>query len=285
MEERKKLLAQYHVDRESGCLYRYIKSETERLVMHYHDYFEIFLTLKGSLIHRVNGETQRLAEGSLVFVRDFDYHGYGHDTAPFEVANLAFTYETVMSLFEYLGSGFASKQLLDAPFPPMVTLSPNDKNKLLAKLSELNAINFNDKQTLKTKMRTLLFEIFTKYFSDFAPTGETEIPFWIENCYEKMRQPANFILGLSRLYEIAGKSREHTTRCMKKYYGVSPTEYINDLRINYAANLLVSSNLSVTDICYECGFQNISWFYDLFRIKYGMTPKNFYNAHSTRAAH
>ncbi len=280
----RKLLAQYHVDSQSGCLYRYIKSETERLVLHCHDYFEIFLTLKGTLIHTANGKSRRLSEGSLVFVRDFDCHGYESDGVEFEVVNLAFTCDTLMALFDYLSEGFCSEKLLSAPFPPTVTLSANDKNKLFSKLSELNTINFSDKKTIRTEMRKLLLEIFVKYFSDFTPYSETQIssekiPFWLENCCEKMRRPANFISGIDKFYELSGKSHEHATRCMRKYYGVSPTEYINDLRITYAANLLLSSNLSVTDICYECGFMNISHFYDLFKAKYMMTPKEFYNTH------
>ena len=46
----------------------------------------------------------------------------------------------------------------------------------------------------------------------------------------------------------------------------------NELRLGYAANLLLSSNLSATDICYECGFCNLSWFYNAFEEKFEMSP-------------
>lgn len=77
------------------------------------------------------------------------------------------------------------------------------------------------------------------------------------------------------MYEISGKSREHLSRSLKNYYGVTPSEFIADLRLEYAVNLLLTSNLSVTDICFESGFENLSWFYKQFRQKYGETPADY----------
>ncbi len=77
------------------------------------------------------------------------------------------------------------------------------------------------------------------------------------------------------MVELSGKSREHLARSLKKYYGQSTTEFINDLRLNYAANMLLGSTMPIVDLCYECGFQNISWFYIVFRKKYGVTPRQY----------
>ena len=74
------------------------------------------------------------------------------------------------------------------------------------------------------------------------------------------------------MLEISGKSREHLSTSLKKYYSVSPVEYISELRLNYAVNLMTSSNLNITDICYESGFSNLSWFYQVFENKYQKTP-------------
>ena len=62
---------------------------------------------------------------------------------------------------------------------------------------------------------------------------------------------------------------------MRQYYDTTPTEYVTGLRLGYAANLLLISNLKVTDICYECGFENLSWFYKVFAGKYGLTPAEY----------
>lgn len=272
--ETKRLKAEKHLDAGADCRYRLVKSETESFVLHCHEYYEIFLTLRGKAIHYVNGTSENVSGGYLIFIRKDDVHDYQNYDGAFEFVNLAFSEETLQSLFSYLGEGFPAQALLCSPSSPMVKLSSSETQNLYLKLAELNMINSEEKALLKMKCRALLAEIFTKYFC--APPKENElIPFWLENAHEKMKNPKNFIVGKSRFFELSGVSRAHATRLLSKYYGVTPSDYVNDLRLSYAANLFITSNLNATEICYECGFQNVSWFYSTFKEKYGVTPANF----------
>ena len=270
--EPKQLLAKKHVDTEAECLLRHVKCETERFRPHFHDYFEIFLTLKGSADHVVNGSSFPVSRGYLIFVRDSDVHDYLSRSEGFELINLAFTRETLNALSEYLGDGMDFGALLNAKYPPSVRLTEKETDRLHMKLTELNAVNFDDKQKLKLRMRALLVSVFTGYFCDLRPL-DSKIPLWLENSYEKMKLPKNFIVGKDRFFELCGRTREHCTRSLVKHYGVTPSAYVNELRLCYAANLLRLSNLSVADICYESGFGNLSWFYSEFEKKFGLSPK------------
>ena len=49
----------------------------------------------------------------------------------------------------------------------------------------------------------------------------------------------------------------------------------SDLRLEHSVNLILTSNLSITEICYECGFENLSWFYKQFVKKFGLTPVEY----------
>ena len=62
---------------------------------------------------------------------------------------------------------------------------------------------------------------------------------------------------------------------MKKYMGMTVSEYINSLRLNYITNMLRDSNHGVTEIVFESGFNNISWASGLFKKKYGMTMSQY----------
>ncbi len=270
----KRLSSKWHLDEEAQCRFRYVRNETERFVLHCHDYYELFLMMKGTAFHSVNGRTTVIEEGHLIFIRKDDVHDYTSNDGAFELANLAFSEETLRSLFEYLGEGFPGEKLLAAQFPPEIRLSANETKKLYLKLAELNTVNFSDSAKLKFKMRKLLADIFSDYFEN-PGDNDSDIPFWLENAYRKMRDPKNFIAGKEKLFFLAGKTREHTTRCMKKYYGITPTDYVNELRLSYAANLLMSSNLNATEICYECGFQNVSWFYNEFANRFGVPPGQY----------
>lgn len=270
----KRLLAERHLDIGAECRFRHVKDETEKFVFHCHDYYEIFLMIKGKALHFVNGKTDLIEPGTLIFIRKDDVHDYKSVDGSFEFANLAFSEGTMQRLTEYLGDGFAAKELLEGEYPPEVHLADNEAKRLYLKMAELNTVNFSDSAKLKFKMRRLLCDIFADYFES-PPEKNSDIPFWLENAYRKMRDPRNFIEGKEKLFSLAGKTREHTTRCMKKYYGITPSDYVNELRLLYAANLLMSSNLNATEICYECGFQNVSWFYNEFAKRFGVTPGKY----------
>ncbi len=267
----------YHVNGKTGFLCRYIKSDTERFVPHYHNYYEIFLMLKGDARHIVNDTEHILTPGNLLFIRDFDCHEYiRKNNEKFDFINLAFKKSEFDSMCDFLGENFDPGFLLGLERPPAVLLTESEKNKVYFSLSEL--INTEDIPLVRIKFKKLLLDLFTTFFLNYKPL-RTDIPLWLEVTYEKMKKPQNFISGIERMYEISGKSREHISRCLRRYYNTTPTDLICDLRLNHCANMLLSSNLSITDICYECGFDNISWFYKIFLKKYKMPPGQYRREH------
>ena len=88
----------------------------------------------------------------------------------------------------------------------------------------------------------------------------------------------------SKIYisDLAGQvnlSEQYFCRLFKKVIGHSPIEYINEYRIKQAKRLLEETDLQVTEVCLECGFNNLGNFLQEFRKRTGTTPlqyrKNF----------
>ena len=273
-----RLKEENNVDAETGFLYHYAQGG-QCMEPHCHEYYEIFITLCGKVEHWVNGKTTILPEGSMVFIRPDDAHAYtseSDETKKSSYMNFAFTAETVEQMFEYLSDGFPAKALIEAPMPPTVLLTAEQKKRIVAHVEELNTLSYEDKKQQKLRARVLLADIFARYFADYTQKKqEQDIPLWLNELAEKMERTENFIAGTDRMVELGKKSREHISRNVKKYFGKTLSEYVNDLRINYAANLLLNTNTPVLDICFECGFQNVSWFYGVFGEKYGMSPNKF----------
>ena len=212
--EPKKLTAQNHTDKESGFLLRHVKSETEYFRPHWHDYYEIFLMLGGKGEHFVNGKQFPVSRGYLIFVRDSDLHDYKCGEEGIEFLNLAFTKETLADMFTYLGEGIDKTSLLKAEFPPQVRLTESETEKLHMEFAKINTLDYSHKKIVTTRMRFLLAEIFVNYFITL-PHSDSEIPFWLESAYEKMKSPKNFIAGqdnncpapvLFRRYDLRAKS-------------------------------------------------------------------------------
>ncbi len=259
------------------CGYRIVKKAYEAFVLHSHeDFHELYFVLSGKATHDVNGAAKTVSRGDLVFVRKWDLHNLRNADDSFEFINLTFTEGTLTELFRFLGEGLLADSLMNAPLPPTVKLTDKETDVLYMKFAELNTIDYSDWAKTKFKVRVLLMEIFSKYFHDLRAEGDdSEIPFWLENAYDKMKKPKNFIAGKDRFFELCGMTREHAARSLKRWYGVTPSEYVSDLRLSYAAGLLIASDFDVMDICYECGFQNVSWFYKAFTDKFGVTPAKY----------
>lgn len=274
----KLLTADRFVDTDIGCSYRLVKSETEYFRLHYHDYYEIFFCVSGKATHYINGETQRLYPGTLGFIRPFDRHDYAAAGSAFTMYNLTFTRQTLREILNFLGTGFPAERLLSAALPPTVALTGQACREVQNRIERLYTLPTGARAELKWHLRALLLYLLCEYFSDYRPPAKTKIPAWLESMAEAMREPRCFTAGAAKMIELSGRSREHISRCLKKYYGLSVSDFINGLRLEYMANLLLNSNQSVIDICFACGFQNLSWAYSLFKKQYGVTPAAYRRA-------
>lgn len=278
MENYKRLKKELNVDMDAECFYQYVYGKDDIFNLHCHDFFEIFLTISDNISHFINGKTINLHEGTLVFIRPDDVHGYLYESPESiknEYINLTFTRKTAKELFLYLSPSFPATELLNTKMPPSVILNSTEKRRLLHEISELNTVNWQNKNALKIKMRALLTNIFVRYFSEIPKENSENIPLWLSLLIKDMEKPENFTAGTKRMIELSGKSREHLSRSMQKHLNTSISNFINELRINYSANLLLYTNASVLDICYNSGFGTTSQFYKLFKEKYGVSPKEF----------
>ena len=82
-------------------------------------------------------------------------------------------------------------------------------------------------------------------------------------------------LSIRELSDIACMHPNSLSREFKKMTGFSIVEYINKIRIGNAARYLSETNSTVLDICYKCGFQNLSNFNRQFKKVMNCTPSNY----------
>ena len=81
------------------------------------------------------------------------------------------------------------------------------------------------------------------------------------------------------LASLIGLNEQYFCRFFKKAIGMSPIEYLNEYRIRQAVRLLKASSLPVTEICLDCGYNNMGNFLREFRKYTGTTPLQ-YRKHS-----
>ena len=82
-------------------------------------------------------------------------------------------------------------------------------------------------------------------------------------------------LRLESLASLAGMTPPAFSRFFKMRTGRTLSDYIIDIRLGNAARLLVDTTQNVSEICYSCGFNNLSNFNRIFKAKRGYTPRDF----------
>jgi len=72
-----------------------------------------------------------------------------------------------------------------------------------------------------------------------------------------------------------GISNSQLYRKIKQIFNVTPSDLIRTIRLKHAAELLRKNVLTVSEVCYQSGFNNRSYFYREFKKVYNVTPKNY----------
>lgn len=109
----------------------------------------------------------------------------------------------------------------------------------------------------------------------------------IKNNFLKIMKSKEYIdtnldkkLSLDMLAMESGLSKNFYCKIFKEIIGKSPFDYINENKINLAKRLISTTNKSIIEISYLCGFDDITYFYRVFKNHTNMTPSYFRQLHS-----
>ena len=241
---------------------------------HDHDFYEITIVKSGTMIHWRNEEKETVPADSLLLVYPEDAH-YCYKAAEVKTAyvNLAISvalFEKALATYRIL----TNQDFTPAPANCRALLSHELAKQMISRLGNLESGGYFFREGLSEQ---LVISILLDTFAFLEQQNESikNLPGWLQEACSRMGKEENLLQGLPRFIELCGKSQEHVTRTMQKYCQQTPTEYINGLRLEYAASQLTATSKSILDIIYDAGFQNASYFNKLFREKYRMTPSRY----------
>ena len=98
-----------------------------------------------------------------------------------------------------------------------------------------------------------------------------------------LEQNAHERISESDLARYAGMETSAFSRFFRRHTGVPFVQYVNRLRVNRACELLIASDKPVTEVCYDCGFNNLSNFNRQFLALKAMPPSQFRRYHRLNA--
>ncbi|MBI4977931.1 MAG: helix-turn-helix domain-containing protein [Spirochaetes bacterium] len=232
---------------------------------HRHDFYEFFIVREGTLIHHLNGSEQNLAANDLVFINPDDAHCFEkRGTGTAVITNIAVSTDVFTEVLRF-SSGDVTLTVPRRPVRAALSAARFICERAVSLRAERDTIE-------RLRAGKVLLIIALDAASATAHEAES-IPAWLDDACTKMRTTSNFTEGLRRFVAIAGKSQEHLTRMMKKYYGMTPTAYINGLRLSFAAERIATTDNDILTIMYDAGFNNAAHFTALFKAAYGVPPR------------
>lgn len=104
-----------------------------------------------------------------------------------------------------------------------------------------------------------------------------------KNQYDLIEPSINYIdenylssnIDCDELAKMCNISTSYYNRIFKKRFGSSPKQYILAKKLDYATDLLTTTNLSVTSISEISGFSSLYYFSKIFKTYYGLSPQNY----------
>lgn len=97
----------------------------------------------------------------------------------------------------------------------------------------------------------------------------------IKKVYDYIQDNFSRTIALSEISELVNMSPVSFNRFIKKRTGQTFVHYLNNTRISFASRWLLETNLSIGEIAFKCGFNNIANFNRLFKKSKNCTPKQF----------
>jgi AraC-like DNA-binding protein len=257
--------AMFHYVQEIGyyrCLPAYF-TERENLPS-----FLIVYTLSGKGFLRYKGQRFPLERGQAFFIDCMEYQYY--ETDP----------EDLWELLWVHFHGSTSKQYYEQFLlagDPVMTLNPQSPVPSL--LHKLFAFHQNKDARTELLSSQTIVEILTDLLLHTLSRNHQPhvrfLPDYIQQTQHYLEEQLQEKITLDQLSLLFSVSKYHLAREFKVYTGLTPNEYLINQRINKGKKLLRYSDIPVSEVAKQVGFENTSHFINQFKKQEDTTPLNF----------
>ncbi|MBL8024956.1 MAG: helix-turn-helix transcriptional regulator [Fibrobacteres bacterium] len=181
---------------------------------------------------------------------------------------------------DYMRVGIQESGVFLSMIPPLIADRTGEFRKMAFSLSQIGSTLSG--VDIKGDYAALLADLGTIFSilrsAAIKVTAENSPASWQTSVHRILDVIGPFGLGAASLSEIAEKSalsKSHMCSLFKKATGGTIQNHILELRIKYAAGLLLDKGLNVSQAAAESGFENLSHFIKVFRKVSGVTPKQW----------
>lgn len=237
--------------------------------IHFHSFYELEFVTDGAGNYKINNKIFDIRKGALFLTTPADYHTYS--LQPEETVRL-FNLQFYPSLLCDEVNSILYKQTE----PIALCLEGDEYNEILNRLKHIVEVFSQQKPmyeiVLRNEIENLCISLI--YMLNTAKSSLDE-HYIIRKVIIYIRDNYRHRLTLEGIAEYVGLSKYYLSRIFSAAMGLSLSAYIRNVRLDVAANLLKSSELSVKEISYKTGFKNANYFTDAFKKKFMVSPREY----------
>ena len=269
---------------DKDCFYIVERHKSEFLYpIHSHEEFELNFVEHGRGVHRVVGDSiEEIGEYDLVLVTGNGLeHAWqqGNCSAP-DVREITIQFSSTLMDDRLLGrTQFDSIRKMFERARLGVAFSMTGIMRVYNFLDSLATMNEHFEQFLT--MLKILYELSqdqearTLASTSFADVSADRESRRVAKVKEYISVHYAEDLRLEDLSALVGMAPSAFSRFFKQHTTRTLSDYIIDVRLGNAARQLVNTSTSISEICYSCGFNNLSNFNRIFKARRGYTPRDF----------
>lgn len=256
----------------------------EDMYLHDHvDFSELVIVLNGNATHIVNTDASFIKKGDVFVIDGATSHAY-KDPHDFRICNIMYRpdiltsagpdlrtsigYQALFVLEPFYRNiqSFSSK--LSLPIPGLAYVSS-----LVDFMIEEYAGKLQGYQTMLRSRFMELVVYLSRQYQNQDQQGIQSHLMHLANAISFMEDHYLEPLTREQIAEKSDISVRHLNRIFQSYYQTTPFAYLLRLRLEHASHLLKTSNLPITEVSYQSGFNDSNYFTRQFSKFYGMSPK------------
>ena len=238
--------------------------------LHGHNHFLLTLITEGSGVQILNGRHISFQPNDLFWLSPADFHeNILSDGMGFSYYGLKFSYELLDSrLAEFCAM---------ASLPLHLRLTEEAAARIrnifaqLVEECEKGREQIANRAYLQALVEQLIILILRNAGKENAVRSETLINRALGYLYTHFSED----ITVADAAAYVGYTPNYFNTCFSQQMGMPFGEYLRQMRLNYAENMLRSGITQVTEVAYESGFGSLSYFSRCFREKYGVSPKEY----------
>lgn len=240
---------------------------------HTHSFVEIFYVVNGTSYHRLsNGETSYIQTGDVYLILPSMSHAFVRDkSALCTHRDIIIRENFFREICDFIDPSLYSK-FISGETPISAKLSPSKLNYFESQINMINQLLPTSLGQKKAIIKTFMVSLLEPFLTFNTERHFSEFPAWFKNLLSSFNMIDFMKQGLNKILEPLNYDKKYLCRVFKKYMGITMTEYLNQIRLDYAINMIQTTNKNILDIAQELGFSSVSYFNVIFKKRYGITP-------------